>query len=170
MKRHDESRMSVRPISASHSSPRKSKARWEEPKYYGAVAMEEKLDMSSCDFQKHGNKMPSFGGETAKALSDKSNGCCCWIKMHWLTKQPGNASLPRFLFHHCAALYGSFFQPPSSLSLPTTPSSPTPPPPHYHTPLKSIARIKLLFISALWQSRDWGIYAFLRVIPAVILW
>lgn len=45
-------------------------------------------------------------------------------------------------FHHCAALYGSFS------SFPPTTTTP-PPPLHYHKPLKNIARIELLFISAL---------------------
>ncbi len=36
------------------------------PKHHGAMVMEEKLDMSSCDFQKHGNKMPSLGGKQRK--------------------------------------------------------------------------------------------------------
>lgn len=35
---------------------------------------------------------------------------------------------------------------------PPSPSFPTPPPPNYHTPLKSIARINLLFTSAQLQS------------------
>lgn len=62
--------------------------------------------------------------KTAKALSDKSNGCCCWIEIHWITKcRLEMQNLPSCLFHHCAALYGSS----SSLPLPCSPLLPITP-------------------------------------------
>lgn len=126
---------------------------------------------SGRDFQKHGNEMTSrsshrntvaWGGVLLPLNSNPG--------FRGVLLQPGSTGLPAcipssslffyfffiFFSSSCCPLrvffHPSLPPPPRSPSLlpPTALAHPPPPPPplHYHTPLKSIARIKLLFISA----------------------
>lgn len=73
------------------SHPRKSKACWEKSKvlwHYNIKRKKKKKRSSTCPvvtFKSMEMRCPAWS-KIAKALSDKSNGCCCWIKIHWVPK------------------------------------------------------------------------------------
>lgn len=157
------------------TSPRgNQKLAEKNPKHYGIIRRKNKSkkssDVSGCDFQKHGNKTPGkawqgVGGRKKKrakaewqikwlfAVEFKSTdfqSAACQDAFFFIVL-PSMGPLPTSLF----PFFFLLSPPPILPSLPTI-SLPFPPPLHYHTPLKSIARIKLLFIPAPWQSWDWG--------------
>lgn len=134
---------SVRPISASHFSQRKSKACREESKalwhYKKKNKSKKSSDVSGCDFQKHGNKTPGtawqgVGGKKKKELklSDKSNGCL-QLNSNPLTSKVQPAKMP--FSSLCCPLW-VLFQPPSSLFFFFTTTNP-PLPPHHLSSIPS---------------------------------